>query len=65
MTTLNKGYNDSLDADLQITTEEEIAYYLFNKGLLDEEDAGQAGRDILFLILEKFCPYFFEYKKGD
>jgi len=52
------SYNDSLDADLQITTEEEIAARIFDDPDVDtdEECAAQLGRDILRLVLSGFRP---------
>lgn len=47
-------YNDKIDADTQISTEEKIAAHLFDVYGLDEDSAGNAGRQILRIVLEEF-----------
>ncbi len=56
-------YNDKLDADQQITMEEQIASYLFNDGVdLDngqgegpsEEFCNKMGKEILLMVLTEF-----------
>jgi hypothetical protein len=55
------AYNETLDADEQITAEEEIAAYLFDAELdIGEEDCAEAGRQILKMVLKRFRPDFFE-----
>jgi hypothetical protein len=51
------SYNSKLDADEQITTEEDIAARLFEvvPGM-SEEDCAEAGRDILLMVLKKYRP---------
>jgi len=57
-------YNESLDADDQITAEEEIAAYMQEKSeelvgdalSFSEEDCARIGRDILLLTLKRFRP---------
>lgn len=62
------GYNNKLDADEQITMEEDIAHKVFHfKGgspddVLDEEDCAQLGRDILKMVLKQFRPDLFDTK---
>ncbi len=59
------AYNDNLDPDEQITMEERIAAYISEipkddfDGVfyhISEEGAGNAGREILLMVLEKFRP---------
>ena len=52
------GYNDSLEADQQITSEERIAAYLFEgyRDAFSEFDAAEAGREILQMILREYRP---------
>lgn len=53
-------YNDKLDADEQITAEEGISAFLFDHFPgIDEEDANDAGKQILRMVLEKFRPDLF------
>ena len=52
-------YNDKLDADQQISKEEEIAAHLFDVYGLDEDSAANAGRQILFMVLSEFRPDLF------
>lgn len=42
--------------DEQITTEEDIAAYLFAKFRMTEDEAAQAGRDILRLVAHNLTP---------
>jgi hypothetical protein len=54
-------YNDKLDADQQISTEEKIAAQIFdsfreNYPGISEDDAQQMGRDILLMVLKEFRP---------
>lgn len=59
------GYAEVLDADRQISAEEAIAAYLFDQadlygGEISEEHAGDAGRDILYVVLREFRPDLFD-----
>ncbi len=53
-----REYSLELDADEQIESEEKIAAYLFDNHRegFSEEDAAEAGREILSLVLQKFRP---------
>jgi len=56
-------YNDAFDPNDQVTAEEQIAAYLFDEAdgfEGSEEDAANAGREILRMVLEKFRPDLFE-----
>lgn len=64
-------YNDTLDADDQITMEERIAATIFSQGAyendaplakpvaLDEEQCAELGRTILKMVLAEFRPDLF------
>jgi hypothetical protein len=52
-------YNGKLDPLAQISTEERIASYIFEKSEISEEDAAKAGREILNMVLEEFRPDLF------
>lgn len=67
------GYNDTFDADQQITLEERIAARIFQQGEetnpeeqdgwprpLGEEDCADLGRDILLMIVEELRPDLIE-----
>ena len=49
-------YNDTLDADSQINSEERIAVHLFDnyREGLNEQEAADAGRTILKMVLSEF-----------
>lgn len=49
-------YNDTIDENEQIDTEESIAFTLFDTYGLNEEDAGEAAREVLLLALKTFRP---------
>jgi len=53
-------YNDTLDPDEQITTEEDIASTLFAVTTLDESRCQRLSQRILLLVLEKFRPDLIE-----
>jgi hypothetical protein len=53
------GYNDQLAPELQIDVEEGIAHRLFAQYGMLEDDAAQAGRDILRQVLKVFRPEYF------
>jgi hypothetical protein len=60
-----KPYSNRLDADDQVTAEEEIAATIFDKMrasdlLIHEDTAAELGRTILNLVLERFRPDLFE-----
>ncbi len=60
-------YNGSLSLDQQVAAEERIAALLLNtycEGFSDE-DAAQAGRDILLDVLREFCPNLLEGAKHE
>lgn len=60
MPTDDTFYNDTLDAGQQIDTEEAIAALIFDRtDAIDEETAGDLGRDILKLVLLAFRPDLF------
>jgi hypothetical protein len=60
-------YNDKLDPDIQISTEELIASTIANHatddGYFGEEDCQRLGRDILKLVLGRFRPDLFDIKE--
>ena len=67
-------YNDKIDADDQITAEEQIAAMIFDCEVEDAEDnpirlpegeCAQLGRDILKAILARFRPDFFDVVDAD
>lgn len=49
-------YNEALDPDQQITTEELIAAAIFDRTETTEEEAQKLGRDILLVVLAEFRP---------
>lgn len=60
-------YVDTLDADEQITAEEDIAFYLFDAGnggagdaCIPEETATHLSREILKIVLRRFRPDLFK-----
>lgn len=59
------AYNNQLNSNDQVTTEEAIAGLIFNHdptdshAAIDEETAGEMGRKILQLVLSKFRPDLF------
>jgi hypothetical protein len=61
------SYNDKLDADAQVSTEEAIAAMIFERveslaplsTSLDEEDCAHFGREILKMVLKEFRPDLF------
>lgn len=57
-----RHYNDRLDADAQISAEEEIAVRIFDEanGKIHEEDCADLGRDILYMVLRAFRPDLLE-----
>ena len=64
-----RGYNDKLDADEQVSAEECIAATIFDHletegcdgcGTLSEEDCAKLGRDILKKMLQQFRPDLFD-----
>ena len=60
-----KDYNDKLDPDRQISTEEAIAGYLYDFDYEDgnypnESDCQTLSQDILKLVLAEFRPGLFE-----
>ena len=60
-------YNEFLDADQQISTEERIASALFDEFEhegLQEEGAAALGRSILYDILREYRPDLFTDYKG-
>jgi len=57
------GYNDTLDSDLQITTEEAIAGLILDEvDRVHGETAAKLGRQILKLVLKNFRPDLFELR---
>lgn len=52
-------YNDKIDADTQISMEENIATLLPHFGV-EEEDAAELGKIILKKVLARFRPDLFE-----
>jgi len=52
-------YNDSLDADDQISTEEDIASMIFTADTENEETCQTLGQGILKLVLKRFRPDLF------
>ncbi len=66
-----KHYNDSLDPEQQVDVEESIAAFLFDEVRLPhregfiEEDAAEASRVILRLVLEEFRPDLFVEEMPD
>ncbi len=54
-------YSDAFDEEMQVDAEEMIAAYLFDEHRegFNEESAGQAGRDILQMVLQQFRPDLF------
>lgn len=67
--TKKRPYNDKLDADNQITMEEMIASKLHEeiRGLTDpmgEEDCNALAKEILYNVLLKFRPDFFDEEKS-
>lgn len=59
MTTPRPQYNDVLDPDVQISTEETIASTIFDSVRCSEEEAAELGRDILTKVLVLFRPDLF------
>jgi len=52
-----KPYNDKLDPEDQVDAEEAIAGYLSDAPpVMTEEELAQAGRDLLFIVLQRFRP---------
>jgi hypothetical protein len=66
-----KHYNDSLDPEQQVDVEESIAAFLFDEVRLHhwagfaEEDAAEASRVILRLVLGEFRPDLFVEEMSD
>jgi hypothetical protein len=50
------SYNSNLDADEQISSEEEIAFLLFEETELDEEECTDLSRRVLAIVLARFRP---------
>jgi hypothetical protein len=51
------GYTEKMDADEQITMEEEIASAIFETlDESDEDECAHLGREILLMVLMKFRP---------
>ena len=49
-------YNDNMSADQQISTEERIAAYLFDKAGASNHQATEAGKEILKMVVAEFRP---------
>ena len=60
------GYNDKLDADVQISAEERIQSVLWGHDILrdDDEEVQRLGRKILYEVLRIVGPEYFDDYKG-